>query len=285
MSITSEIVCVTPKTAGQWLESQHGSQRPLNKRNLAAMVRDMKNGDWCLTGEPIILTTAGELSDGQHRLTAMVQADVTLDLMVVRGIHKSAYTRMNTGKSRTASDVLHSAGYIQTSILASISRMVYETEKSDNGALCLSTNHNPTSAMILKLVKDNPGLVDTAREANRLRKVLSGMISPAVVGVLLWYFSMIDESAADEFFTAVCHGSNLELDDPCLVLRNRLLAQKGARRIGRTEVAALTVIAWNKFINNKPCSKNGLFWRRFGPTAMPFPVFDPLPASLMPAPW
>jgi hypothetical protein len=95
--------------------------RKINKRKLQQLVDQMSRGEFINTGEPIIISREGVLNDGQHRLQAVVEADVEVDLDVRFGISREAFRVTDTGASRTPGDVLtimgaHAGGQVSSTV-------------------------------------------------------------------------------------------------------------------------------------------------------------------------
>lgn len=77
----NEIIDVTPPLASQWLENNEGNRR-LNWNYIAQLARDMKTGRFVCTHQGIAFDTQGRLIDGQHRLWAVLEAEVTVRMRV-----------------------------------------------------------------------------------------------------------------------------------------------------------------------------------------------------------
>jgi len=61
------------------LLAQHANVRPLNPGRVSGYVADMLSGDWRQDSpQGLVFDQAGNLADGQHRLTAQVRAGLTL---------------------------------------------------------------------------------------------------------------------------------------------------------------------------------------------------------------
>ena len=74
---------VTPELAALWLEGNFHNRR-LNESRVAEYVQKMLTGGWkerC--GPPIELLDDGGLWNGQHRLTAVVRAGLSVRMRVV----------------------------------------------------------------------------------------------------------------------------------------------------------------------------------------------------------
>src|SRR4249920_1723404 len=75
---TTKRIQVSPAKAQEWLKINEAN-RPLRRSAVARMATDMAAGLWNQANpQPLIFDTTGALIDGQHRLTAQVQANVTL---------------------------------------------------------------------------------------------------------------------------------------------------------------------------------------------------------------
>ena len=103
---------VTPEQAADWLKNNFVN-RPMKEDVVHAYARDMINGVWVPTHQGVAFNDANALIDGQHRLSAIVLADVTVRMMVTYGlpahIKDSEMTTMDAvdrGRTRSVADQL-----------------------------------------------------------------------------------------------------------------------------------------------------------------------------------
>lgn len=75
---------ITPEIA-QLMLGKTLNNRNLNEKVISIFARDMQEGRWALTGDPIKLDRDGNLIDGRHRLRAIVVSGVRVTLPVTRG--------------------------------------------------------------------------------------------------------------------------------------------------------------------------------------------------------
>lgn len=100
----AEIVKVTPQLAQKWLEN-NPNNRSVRKGRVEVYARDMKAGKWNVTGQGIVLDKDGALLDGQHRLQAVIEANVSVDMLVISDMERvSTY---DAGMSRSALDQIN----------------------------------------------------------------------------------------------------------------------------------------------------------------------------------
>ena len=73
---------VTPELALLYLSKNDGNC-PIDERRVRDFEEDMRAGRWREKGGvPIIITPTGELLNGQHRLTALVRAGLSMTMRV-----------------------------------------------------------------------------------------------------------------------------------------------------------------------------------------------------------
>lgn len=101
---TASFVKVTPALAAKWLESNNDNRKQRGKyvRDIAAA---MRRGEWQTTHQGIAFAKCGKLLDGQHRLEAIVKAEVELDMLVITGLTSETFSVIDVGTKRSMTDV------------------------------------------------------------------------------------------------------------------------------------------------------------------------------------
>lgn len=243
--ITS-VVHVDPATAAQWL-SCNTNNRPIRRNVLASYVRDMKAGQWQLTGEAIKFAFDGSLLDGQHRLEAVVRSGQTVQMFVISGLDPHTRDVMDTGAKRTTADVLKMEGQHHSVPLAAGGRVAIRFERGNADDHAPGIISNPE---VLAWIAQNPlihGAVDLARK--HLKDI------PVPTGVLVygaWRLMCIDEPAARDFFYQVAELDNIPANDPRKTLYKRLRTMKGNKTVD-TPAGYLDLFfqAWNRWRDGK----------------------------------
>ncbi len=88
----------------------------------------MRRGDWLVTHQGIAFDTNGVLVDGQHRLAAIIEADLPVEVTVFTDVEPDTFDVLDTGKRRNAADVLAIEGEKSTATLAAMVRTVWQYE-------------------------------------------------------------------------------------------------------------------------------------------------------------
>src|SRR5688572_18700986 len=112
-----EQVDMTSALAKQLLAGNAENNRNIRLGKVDQYVRDMLAGHWPITGETIKVDTNGVLIDGQHRLTAVIQAanlnpEIRVPMLIAYNVDPSVMPVLDTGVPRGLHDLVgiaHSA--------------------------------------------------------------------------------------------------------------------------------------------------------------------------------
>lgn len=256
----SEIVMVTPAKASSWLADCKFNNRKITDRLVDKIARDIKEGKWIFDGTPIRFDKKGNVIDGQHRLWAIVTAGIPVKSLVIHGLSEESKDIIDTGKSRSNSDVLHFHGFVNTASLANACRLSIGY-RLNNGNLYEwaggSSKLHCSSSQIVQEAETNENLVECHQKIISYR-FIKKFIGFGTASFCLHIFGKIDKYKADEFFYLLEKGENLKEGNPVLALRNALtirdhltmkLAKGGNYRAAY--LIALIIKAWNAYRNEK----------------------------------
>jgi len=247
--------------------------RPLNGATVTKYAADMGRAQWASTGDTIKVGRSGALLDGQHRLEAVVKADVAVQFCVVYDVPDEAFDSIDVGRVRKSSDVLAMLGHKNYTTLSSAARLLYLEER---GAMDMSsyslipsertkavTNHD-----VIKTVEGCPDLVQCVEDTMTTYRMAGTLISYGLAAFLLFKFRRLSMADADRFFSGLTDGLGLTANDPVFLLRERLIRNQGEKRkLQRREIYVFVIKAWNAGRTRKPFTANGLRLRSSGPSA------------------
>ena len=145
----SKVITITPDMAKAMLEKNMKNNRRINHQTVKRYARIMKAGGWNLTHQGIAFDENDQLIDGQHRLEAIVMANVPITMMVTYGVQHTdgeAFT-IDTGTKRTTKNIMQISG---------ITDIVYKSMSSYVGAymrMKIKTNGSmPEAAEIIAYI-------------------------------------------------------------------------------------------------------------------------------------
>lgn len=261
-----EVIEITPEMAREML-TYNTHNRSLRDRQVKSLAADMADNAWVEDGQSIKFGTDGALLDGQHRLAAIIEADVKIRMLVVHNVPNAAQENMDTQAKRTFADVLKLRGEARSVALAAAARRVYMFE---HGAPSGHANFNPTYRQLLQTLDTYPWLRDVTETTTRVSAQVP--IPAGTLSLCYWMFVRIDPDDCVFFFARLSDGTGLLDGDAIHVLRRTVFAeQRGSARIHDTVMTAYVIKAWNAYRHGR---KIGLLRYRPGgakPEAFPTP--------------
>ncbi len=100
---------VSPEKAREWL-AKNQQNRKLKKRVIDRLAKDIKEGRWKITHQGIAFDIHGSLRDGQHRLHAILLANIGVWLNVTFGIDPASLLVIDNIVIRSSADQMTIAG-------------------------------------------------------------------------------------------------------------------------------------------------------------------------------
>lgn len=227
------------------------SNRPLSRSTVSGFAEAMRRGDWLVTHQGIAFDTNGVLVDGQHRLAAVIEADLPVEMTVFTEVEPDTFDVLDTGKKRNAADVLAIEGEKSTAMLAAMVRTVWQytnrPEASWSGGGAAVTNHQ-----IVQMLAAQPAIRDFVAVGERIASE-TGMIKSAAgaAAYLVERANKGKKAQLAQWHQGVIDGAGLGRNDPRLVFRRTMFAmarkQAGVvqRRRDTREHVALYLKAFN----------------------------------------
>lgn len=98
--VTSKKMVITPAIAQDWLDNRNSHNRHMSEKRADAYAQAMRDGKWkgC-SNDDITFDENGILTNGQHRLRAIVKSGVSIECFVKEGVEHNPY--MDKGLQRT----------------------------------------------------------------------------------------------------------------------------------------------------------------------------------------
>jgi len=124
---------VTPEIASRWLE-KNGSNRPIRKGQVRFFSTLLREGTFKTTHQGVAIGTEGQLIDGQHRLSAIVETGIPALLMISEGVDPKSFGYLDCGIKRSLSDrvVLDENDHFRNAKLTAVCRSLHTMESMQN---------------------------------------------------------------------------------------------------------------------------------------------------------
>lgn len=234
-----EEVLVTPEMAKKFLEKNDVNRRYEPKR-AASYSKDMLAGKWELNGEDIAISTSGNLKNGQHRLSAIIIANIPVKLGIKFDVPENI-TIYDKGRNRSTSDTLAAKGFdknLSSSIIIAMIRLHYtycfsQMYVTDSEIENFINKHKYHLETVMNLLKGKT----TTKHGTRLNCKNAGILLPVFYAL----YSDVDETELNDFLEVLYTGLPTSLDQSsAIVLRNDIQSTKTEGGWSRKAIAMMT---------------------------------------------
>lgn len=256
-----EEVRVTPEVAQHWL-SFNVSNRELTQAKIDQFKADMERGYWNDDGATIRFAH-GKLLDGQHRLTALVLANVTIRMIAVHGLNSESQVTMDTGRGRTPRDVLSIEGLDKWGS-STLGAAIHTIMAQETGR-ALYSPIKFTNREVRNYYLEHRSRLDATVQACKGYTRKHCVLPMARVMAMHYILSKVDQDKATSFFDKLMSGEDLAKSSPVFHLRDRLMNDLIDKK-SRTayEQFHFIVRAWNTFRRGGTVKSNTFLYPRDG---------------------
>lgn len=226
--------------------------RSIKKVNFDKLVSAMRNGEFdSENGELIKINKNGKVVDGQHRLMAVIEADVSITMAIAYGCSNDAIKTIDTGATRSIADVLKLSNvksYTKVPFVIQCESVIFK-----NKTIRFTSAHSEykTAHSILDIYNENKEEIDeTVRVASNFYNKFR-LLTPSIIVAYYNVFNKIDSDACDDFFTQL--SSYKIYDSPIILLRDKLTKDKitSLKKLSSPEKEALFIKAWNYYMKGQ----------------------------------
>lgn len=223
---------VTPDMATYILE-HYGQEnfRKLNSRRVSQYAEQMRNGDWDAKVSPVhFMEGSGQLTNGQHRMHALIKADVPVELTLFFGMSAEVTAFYDAQQSaRTPMQHMADAGFKFTGAASTLA-MVWQY----NNGYAVGGANDWGAAGLRKMLAETPEFSEYANEADKAFKGLRRPVYRAAAIILLAAGHTLDGPDGIREFARRIDGEGKISNSPCYHIRQAVdeagMGQKGNRR-------------------------------------------------------
>jgi hypothetical protein len=234
--ITSQIETITPAIAAAMLETNNENRKP-SAQAVQQYADDMRQGRWKQNGAAIVFDEDNALIDGQHRLMAVVEAQASIEVFVVRGVERETRDTIDINKVRGAGDVLQMFHIPNGNNVAALARYIMSWE-SGNGK-SLGYTGVIGKAAVIERGKSDLRLQFAIGVGSSCRHILRQ------ASTSFCRYIIADSEQSTAFFQHLDDGAGLEHGNPILALRHWAL--RAGKKVAITQSIEATLRAWCAF--------------------------------------
>lgn len=120
---TFERVLVTPELAGKILDL-NTTNRPIRRPEVELWRNVIERGEFRYTHQGVAIDDTGVLQDGQHRLTAVHEAGIPVEMQISVGMPKENFNAIDNGLRRTFGDIASHLGLANFNRVGTVARLL-----------------------------------------------------------------------------------------------------------------------------------------------------------------
>lgn len=228
-----ENIKITPDLAAEWLGKNIENNRAISMATVNQYAIDIIRGKWrSETGETIKFDRDGRLIDGQHRLKAIVTAQEAVTMQVVTGLEPEVIEVVDTGRKRSAADLLriNQVGYSANT--AAVARKIILFLRDEKTSPLLADR------MKTRSISNNEVLEFCRKNDVQKHGEFGGLTAQAAFhtyfkgsdfGFLHWYLSRpagTEIEDVEKFLRSLATLDSVSMDSPIRTLHNKFLQSK-----------------------------------------------------------
>lgn len=169
MSDVKRIV-ITPELAEKLLAVNYEGQRRIRKDAVRRYAQDMASGGWNNdAGGMIVISSDGNVIDGQHRLKAVIMSGVPVEFLVMTGADPEAFGLIDSGMKKTLGDVV---GLKNANVCASIATVATAYEGGATLRNALLRPSVPRSEALRYAMENSEEIEDAAQTYQAIHKAI-----------------------------------------------------------------------------------------------------------------
>lgn len=260
-----EAVTVTPEMATKLLEA-NTLNRPLADGHVKRISSQISAGKWKFNGDTIKIADNEQVLDGQHRLWAVIDANRSIETIIVRGISPDAFSTIDTiCRSRSFGDVIALAGHKRhRNVIGPALSWLLRWQDKRGIENYKSPDMKVENSDIEAAFANNPGIVRAAESAQKIRSICNA----SIMAFFYYVMSNRNPDLAERMMDTLEDPAGIGVTDPFFRLRVYLLDH--AKKKEPLVTIALLIKAANAA--NSGDKIKSLVWRNQGKAPEPFPV-------------
>ena len=250
--VTFSVEEITPEIAREMLTHNTHNRNP-KKNVIVQITEDILADKFGFTGDAIKFSKSGQLLDGQNRLYAVIAANKSITVLVIRGLPEEAQEVMDQGARRSLPDILKLRGEKHSDSLATATRALYAYRRVRE-PYPPSLSIQPSTRQLLAELEEFPELRRSAAFTDQKKSAVSHIIAPSAIGVFHLLLHRVDADDAGDFFRQLLGEEGMDTGNPVHMLRERFIkhAVRGVGKLDELTKRDFIVQTWNAWYTGQP---------------------------------
>jgi hypothetical protein len=265
-----EVIILTPERARAMVHDLSEDQRRARAHRVDKLAAKILAGKWRLNGATVVLDNNNRVVDGQHRLLAVIKANLPIAIILVRGV-EDVFGTIDDTLPRSAEDWLRKlvAGEANARQISAAIAWCWRYESR-----MMARGGTPTLDQQVAYLTANPGLIESYRKLLAWKIGRVGRSLYPLLTFTHYQCAKRSPAQADAFFESVASGR--DMSGAAHALRERFLTERNKVERTKTPYWALgaTILkAWNYYrAGIEELNYNHMRFRTGGDAPEAFPV-------------
>ena len=234
------IETVTPAMAARYL-THNTLNRKIVAAHVDAIARDIRAGNWMMNAQPICFARDGRLLNGQHRLSAVIQAGESIEVPVMRGLPEEAYATYDIHAKKGPQLGAGFENFGDCPLVAAAAVLLWKRELKPSGI----RNAKPTPSEVMKIVEQHPRLLELRTFGRKMIEFGRG----SVLAYAAYCIERDDPELGRIFLERFETGADLPRGHLILELRKRMQILR-RERVSQDDQLKEMLAAWGRFKEN-----------------------------------
>lgn len=241
---------ITPSIAKKYLEANVKNRR-IRTPIVTRYANDMTSGKWKEdTAEVIKISKTGIILDGQHRLAALIKANVSISFHVATSLDDNVFDVLDTGSNRSAGDIFLIQGIKNQSSIPSIISTYHNLKMGTSSRTQQKNLKLTNAALLIEYNKREMFWQNVFSKSSMWYLSYAKILPKSLIGGFYCLFYDINNDDSESFFNQLCTGREIK-NKAIFLLRQKLMQDKMAvRKIPFELRSALIIKSWNYFRSN-----------------------------------
>lgn len=259
---------ITPERARVLLSKDYPKNRRIIISRVLEYASDIKSGKWDSNiGDPIRISDTGYLLDGQHRLSAVVEAKRPVWFDVIYGLPEESFVRIDNGMKRQTAGFLDE-GMKNKTIITALATLAISTEQStfsistvlsSNGAFRIvnvgkSTRYVRASReMILSYIREHANQLQYYATRGKALRAFLGIGAPTSYAYFIYLMHHLGEvSRLEDYLTEMVNPDsvNKAVNSTRRLVTKELLSTKNSGK-GKFHTIAVLYEGYQNYLKDQ----------------------------------
>lgn len=242
---------ITPQIAKTYLKSNSDKQRCVNRAHIDFLTDQILKGQWVVNGDSIRFDGDGNLIDGQHRLNAIIKANMPIESVVIRELPQIAIYTIDKCRVRSVSDTLKVNNVKNNALVSTVIRSYHSFKKYRQPRAGFEYLKLSSIDCVDEYINNKQLYDDILAVVIRGYKSCRAVTQSVAGGLMLL---LINDRGCDKdyvlkWFNDLYNGTCLSQSS--IDLRNLLINDKITKKNRATEIYIYFAKAWNNDITGK----------------------------------